>query len=186
MSGFSSYDFTAVEEAYRTFAPQIKTAAFRDTLDQYYTHMQRLRPGNPAPAFTLKNREGKDVSLSDFRGKVVYLDFWGVYCGPCINDIKNYIPQLHNRYKNKDVVFLNVCVDVAEKEWKSAVQKLGLTGINLLAEGWDRNPACKAYKVDAIPHYVLIDKAGNLVQYNADRPYTLLEENENAIDRLLQ
>src|SRR3546814_3113417 len=83
-------------------------------------------------------------SLADFKGKVVYIDFWGVYCGPCIYDIQHYVPQIHEHYKDKDVVFINICVDVGETQWKAALKKHNLHGINLIAEGWSRHPVCRS------------------------------------------
>jgi len=184
--GFEHYTFTGTEEAYEKFFPQIKTPMFRDTLKTYYATIQRLKPGTPAPAFTLKDSVGKNVSLKDFKGKVVYIDFWGVGCGPCIYDIKNYSANLHDKYKNKDVVFVNICVDVEEKEWKENLMKLKLNGTNLLAKGWVTNPVCMAYNVNAIPHYILIDQKGNIVNNNASRAGELLAQTENEIDKLLK
>lgn len=159
---------------------------FRDTLTRFYTAIQRLRPGNAAPAITLKNLVGKPVSLSDFKNKVVYVDFWGVDCGPCLFQIKNHAPKLHARYKDKDVVFLNICVDTDEKAWKATLKTLNFGGIQLLAEGFTKNSTCIDYNVNAIPQYVLIDKQGKLVNNNAERPSELLLDEENEIDALLK
>jgi thiol-disulfide isomerase/thioredoxin len=137
--------------------------------------------------FTLKNDKGQSVSLSDFKGKVVYIDFWGVGCGPCIYDIKNHVPKLHEHYKNKDVVFLNICVDSKDKEWKEALEKHKLDGVNMIAEGWTNHPVCKAYNVSGIPHYILIDKNGKMVNNNAPAAYEFnLTSGKNEIDLLLK
>ena len=159
---------------------------FRDTLQRFYESIQRLKPGSIAPSFTLKDASGKDISLSDLKGKVVYIDFWGVYCGPCIYDIKNYAGKLHEKYKDKNVAFVNICVDVNAKTWKENIEKLHLDGINLLAEGWTNHPVCAAYNVNGIPHYVLIDQEGKIVNNNADHPDRFLGDQENQIDQLLK
>src|SRR5690242_3539579 len=106
MHGFEHYSFEGSDEAYQIFYPRIKTPLFRDTLEQFYKNIQRLRPGKQAPAFSLKDDKGKTVSLNDLKGKVVYIDFWGKYCGPCRSDIEKYIPKLHEKYKDKNVVFV--------------------------------------------------------------------------------
>ncbi|WP_295713257.1 TlpA disulfide reductase family protein [Mucilaginibacter sp.] len=88
----SNFDFAPFNDAvtvYKTFASKVKTPKYADTLKQFFVNIQRLKPGMPAPGFTLKDDNGKQVSLSQFRGKVVYIDFWGVGCGPCVYDIKN-------------------------------------------------------------------------------------------------
>lgn len=138
-----------------------------------YNLAKNLKPGLKAPEFSLLNDKRKTVSLGDFKGKVVYIDFWGVGCGPCIYDIENFETKLHEHYKDKDVVFINVCVDSGEKAWKSAIKEYKLTGVNLIAEGWTKNPVCKTYGVNGIPHYVIINKDGTMANNNAPRMYEL-------------
>jgi peroxiredoxin len=186
MFGFNGYTFEGSEAAYNQFYPIIKTPFMRDTLQHFYTSIQRLKPGNAAPGFTLKNTEGQQVSLSEFKNKIVYIDFYGVYCGPCQYEIKNHVQPLYEKYKDKDVVFLNICVDVKEKEWKEYCKKMNLHGINLLAEGWITHAVCQNYNVNGVPHFVLIDAAGKIVNNNAGRPSELLRESENEIDKLLK
>jgi peroxiredoxin len=186
MEGFQHYAFEDAENVYNQFRNTCQTPYLKDTLQAYYTAVKRLKPGVPAPGFSLKNETGKTVSLSDLKGKVVYIDFWGVGCGPCIYDIKNHIPAVHERYKNKDVVFVNICVDAKEKNWKDALAKYKLEGVNLIAEGWTRNPVCQLYNINGIPHYVLIDKAGKIVDNNAPGPQQLSGGGDNVVDRLLK
>lgn len=187
MFGFEHYLFSDVEKVYQQFIPGCKSAYLKDTLQKYYAAIKRLRPGSPAPGFTLKNDKGKMVSLSNFKGKVVYIDFWGLGCGPCINDIEKHVPQLHNKYKDEDVVFINICVDSKESEWKRAIAEYKLEGINLIAEGWTSHPVCKAYNVQGLPHYVLVDRAGKISNNNAPRAFQLNAVHENnEIDVLLK
>jgi peroxiredoxin len=184
---FRNYPFTDVEKAYTEFMATCATPYLKDTIQKYYEGISRLKPGNTAPDFSLKNEKGQTVSLSDYKGKVVYLNFWGVGCGPCIYDIKNHVPQLHAHYKNKDVVFLNICVDAKQAEWKEALTKYKLTGENAIAEGWESHPVCQAYHVAGIPRYVLIDKNGKIADHSAPRASELnLEGGKNAIDQLLK
>jgi len=185
--GFNSYDFAGVEKIYKQFLPVCQDSFLKDTLQQFYTFMKRLKPGNPAPGFSLQNEQGKTVSLSNFKGKLVYIDFWGIGCGACIRDIQNYVPFLHKKYKDKNVVFVNICVDSNEDDWKKGLLKYKLDGINLIAEGWAKNPVCKAYNVNALPHYILIDKKGNIADNNAPFASELNgNPNQNEIDLLLK
>ncbi len=167
ISGFASYPFADVEKPYKLFMETCATPFLKDKVQKYYEAISLLKPGSKAPEFSLKNETGKIVSLSDFKGKVVYVDFWGVNCGPCIYDIKKYGPQLHEHYKDKGVVFVNICVDSKEKEWKEGLEKYKLNGVNLIAEGWANHPVCKAYNITGIPHYILIEKKGNIAENNA-------------------
>ena len=186
MEGFQNYSFEDAENVYHQFQNTCQTPYLKDTLQSYYTAMKRLKPGTPAPGFSLKNEKGKTVSLADLKGKVVYIDFWGVGCGPCIYDIKNHIPQVHERYKNKDVVFVNICVDAKDKQWKNALAKYNLDGVNLMAEGWSNNPVCQLYNITGIPHYILIDKTGKIVDNNAPGPHRLDGSGNNPVDQLLK
>jgi len=167
---FGTYSYEDAENIYKDFITKVKTPRYADTLKQAYKAAQVLRPGNQAPGFNLKNDKGEMVSLNSLRGKVVYIDFWGVGCGPCIYEIKNTTAALHERYKNKNIVFLNICVDTDEKDWKSNLTSLNVSGINLIAEGWTRNPVCQKYNVTGIPHYVTIGADGKIVNNNSARP----------------
>lgn len=180
--GFERYSFEETESVLNDFLPKCQSEVYKEILIAKYNFVKTFKKGKPAPQFTLKDETGKTVSLSDFKGKYVYLDFWGVGCGPCIYDIKNHSPKLHEKYKDKNIVFINISVDENESNWKKALTKYHLDGVNLLAEGWTRNPVCKAYDVNAIPHYVLIDKEGNFIEHRAPRPS---EKIDALFDKLL-
>lgn len=183
---FNHYKFEDVENVYKRFNTELKDRELKKILNDGYTSFLTLRPGKAAPAFTLKDTAGKNVSLADFKGKVVYLDFWGVGCGPCIYDIENYSKKFHERYKDKDVAFLSVCVDANEKRWKTALDKYGMHDqVNLIAEGWTKHPVVKEYNVTGIPHYFLIGKDGRMLNNNAERMGELLRQQQNEIDKAL-
>ena len=146
-----------------------------------------LKKGTAAPSFSLQNEVGETVALEDFKGKVIYIDFWGVDCKPCVAEIKNHLPQLHQNYKDKNVVFINVCVQGSEQRWKDAIVQHNLGGVNLFAEGWVNNPVCKAYRISPIPHQLLIDQNGKIVEGKASGPEKLnAKAGHNAIDLLLK
>lgn len=172
MQGFRRSSFQECEDVMNAYLTICKTQKYKDILNSYYSSIKGLRPGSPAPDFTLKDADGGQVSLSNYKGKVVYIDFWGVGCAPCIYDIQHSAPKLHERYHNKDVVFINICVDADESAWKKAIAKYNVDGVNLLAEGWTKNEVCKKYNISGIPHYVLIDKEGRIVNPNAPQPFT--------------
>lgn len=180
--GFEHYSFEETESVLNDFLPKCQSEVYKEILITKYNFVKTFKKGRPAPQFTLKDDTGKTVSLSDFKGKYVYLDFWGVGCGPCIYDMKNHSPKLHEKYKDKNIVFINICVDADESNWKKAITKYNLDGVNLLAEGWTTNSVCNAYDVNGIPHYILIDKEGNFVAHRAPRPS---EQIDDLFDELL-
>ena len=138
-----------------------------------------LAPGKTAPNFTLKNLEGKDVSLSDFKGKVVYLDFWASWCGPCRAEIPS-AAKMEEDLKDKEVVFLKVSIDENEQSWRKIIEEKQLGGVHLIANGFG-DPVPKSYQVEGIPKYVLIDKDGNLIDSNAPRP----SSEKEIVDKIL-
>ena len=155
----------------------------------------KLAPGEPAPNFALPDAEGNVVHLSDFIGKIVYMDFWGTWCEPCIQEIPGAL-KLQEKYKDKPVVFIYVAMEYDEENianWKQFIlgenERLGhflnnkpFPGIHLVAEKQFLNPDIKPYKLNFAPTYVLIDQNGNLVSARAERPDYISEE----IDKLLE
>jgi len=182
---FQQFSFEEAESVLNDFLPKCQAKAYKDTLIAYKINIKKFNQGMLAPDFTLKDENGKSVSLSDFKGKVIYIDFWSVSCVPCRVDIKNFIPKLHEEYKNKDIVFINICVDVNEEIWKKTLSETKLDGINLLAKGFVTNQVCKDYNVNAVPHYFLIDKYGKFADSKAPNPDMLINNQNNQIDKLL-
>ncbi|WP_162304950.1 TlpA family protein disulfide reductase [Sphingobacterium olei] len=144
-----------------------------EALMSKYNDYTNLATGKMAPDFTLKSLEGNDVSLKDFKGKVVYLDFWASWCAPCRHEMKNGSPKLHEKFKdNKDVVFLYVSLDSKVDAWKKAIADDKIEGIHLLSQATSgvNTPIAKAFNITGIPRYVIIGKDGKIVDNDAPRP----------------
>lgn len=128
-----------------------------------------LAPGQPAPKFTLEGFDGKTYSLDDFKGKLVYLDFWATWCGPCRREIP-HLKQLKNEYKGKPVAFIAISVDDDKEAWEKMVKSEKLDGIQLYAPKAWLNETTIQYQVVGIPTFVLIDGEGKIIEYPASRP----------------
>ena len=136
-----------------------------------YLKVENLSAGKTPPPFVLKGLNGKDVTLKDFAGKVVYIDFWASWCSPCRYEMKNGSPKLHAKFKdNKDVVFLYISIDSKEEPWKKAIADDKIEGIHLLSLGGTNSPVAKAFNISGIPHYVIIGRDGKIFDNNAPRP----------------
>jgi thiol-disulfide isomerase/thioredoxin len=115
--------------------------------------------GLPAPAFALKDLEGKTVSLSDLSGRVVLLDFWATWCGPCVAAMP-HLQKLEEEFKNQPVSIIGINSDMgmSNEKIKAWLEKRKYTFAQL-RESVD-SPASSTYRVIGIPHTVLIDKNG--------------------------
>lgn len=121
-----------------------------------------LKPGTKAPDFKLTDITGKIKSLSDYKGQFVVINFWATWCSPCIKSIpeKN---KLYQEYYNKRIVFLNVCVDPDKIKWSELIKENNFQGIHLICSGDWGDLIQKSYYINAIPHYTLIDKNGEII-----------------------
>ncbi|MBF9221047.1 TlpA family protein disulfide reductase [Hymenobacter sp. BT662] len=143
--------------------------AIRDT----YQKNLKVSAGAPAPAFVAQDAAGKPVTLADFRGKVVYVDFWASWCGPCLAEMPAST-VLKKQFEGKDVVFLYLSVDADVAAWKKALAKHPLASPNSVharVPGHDFDgPVQAAYLINAIPRYYLIGRDGRILDGHAGRP----------------
>ena len=137
----------------------------------------KLQPGQSAPNFTLDDLDGKPVSLSQFKGQVVLLDFWASWCGPCIGDLP-HLRKIKEKTAALPVVFVNLSLDEDEAAWREAIDKHAIEGVHVRAgSGSD---VAKSYQVMGIPSYYLVDPQGFIVKslsiWDTDAIVAMIEE----------
>jgi thiol-disulfide isomerase/thioredoxin len=125
--------------------------------------------GGEAPDFAQNSPDGKKVSLSSLRGKVVLVDFWASWCGPCRKE-NPHVKKLYNQYKDKGFDILGVSLDRTKGAWLAAIEKDDLPWHQISdLKGW-KNAAAVMYGVTSIPQTVLVDKDGNIIARNLRGP----------------
>lgn len=122
-----------------------------------------LAPGNPAPLFSQADRNGDPMSLKDLRGKVVLIDFWASWCGPCRKENPNVV-NLYKKYKDAGFTVMSVSLDRDKNAWLAAIEKDGLEWPYHVSDlkYWS-NEVAKMYQVSSIPFTVLVDREGNII-----------------------
>jgi len=147
-----------------------------------------LNIGDKAPDFSIESPEGKQFQLSDFRGKIVFLDFWASWCGPCRRDNPNIV-SIYNKFhqlafKTADgFEVISISLDGltnragdpkqedAKQDWLQAIEEDGLVWENHGSElrAWD-SKIVKQYHINSIPSNYLIDEKGMIIAKNLKGP----------------
>lgn len=142
------------------------------------------KEGNPSKQGTTKKEDaksdeldlttldGKPFSLKSLKGKVVYIDFWASWCGPC-RGMMPFSKQLHDKLTDKEkknIVFLYISIDANQDAWKKAIIDMGMEGVQVISPGNWSSKVCKYYQINSIPRYMIMDKTGQIVDFNSVRP----------------
>ena len=161
-------------EVVRTELSQSKFSTQYDYLISYLRERSDekskiLQAGDKAPAFFLTDTRDSLLSLSQFKGQVVYLCFWFSTCGGCYHEFP-FENKLVDQFKGKPVRIVSICTLTKPDKWRETIKKVGLKTINLFAnESWQKTLEEK-YAISTYPHYVLIDADGQVVENFAARP----------------
>lgn len=135
---------------------------YTQQIETQFNTESKLMEGAIAPDFTLKTPTGEDLSLSSLRGKVVLIDFWASWCGPCRRENPN-VRKLYRRFHYKGFEILGVSLDNDGNRWKGAIQADSLTWPHVSdLRGW-QSSAAQLYQVSSIPQTYLIDKDGRIM-----------------------
>ena len=110
----------------------------------------------------MNDTEGKPVQLSSLRGKVVLVDFWAAWCGPCRQENPNVV-RLYQQYHSKGFEILGVSLDRTKEDWLKAIAADNLTWIHVSDLQYWQNAAARLYGVNAIPQSFLLDKDGKII-----------------------
>jgi len=145
--------------------PSIQSSIYIADLKKMADRMRITDVGAQAPDFTLNTPEGKALSLSSLRGKVVLIDFWASWCQPCRHENPNVV-AVYNKYKDKGFDILGVSLDKDKDAWIKAIADDHLTWKHVSdLKYWESEAAVK-YGIQSIPSSVLLDKDGKIIAKN--------------------
>jgi thiol-disulfide isomerase/thioredoxin len=144
---------------------------FQDNYESEHENLIGLRKGDPSPGFNYPDKNGNNVSLTDLKGKYVYIDVWATWCGPCKREIP-YLKEMDEEFKGKDIAFVSLSIDKMEhkEKWLKMIEDEDLKGIQIMADQDWNSDFITAYKIQGIPRFILLDKEGKIVNSNAPRP----------------
>jgi thiol-disulfide isomerase/thioredoxin len=156
------------DSLFSKFKKDFPQSNYMSQLEHRHSDLLAILQGKPAPPIQGITLEGDSISSETFKGKIVYVDIWASWCGPCVGEIP-YAIALEKRISQPEkVVFLNVSVDEDTADWKAALRKYqDWHGEHILN---DRSVYTLYSIYNGIPRYVLIDKNGRIANSNAPRP----------------
>ena len=121
--------------------------------------------GQPAPEIELETPEGKELALSSLKGKVVLIDFWASWCGPCRKEMPNVV-KAYAKFKNMGFEIFGVSLDQNKARWIEAIQKDGITWPQVSDLKQWQSSVVRQYNIQGIPYTVLLDREGNILAKN--------------------
>lgn len=185
MSAFLvTYFENAFDEYYSLYKTVRDSTIERHANNDFVKHIdQKVRSviaaGSEAPDIVMAGRDGKELRLSDLRGKVVLIDFWASWCRPCRMENPNVV-KLYHRYRDKGFEVFSVSLDNNRDAWLKAIETDGLVWPNHVSDlrGWS-SAGGRLYGISSIPATVLVDREGKVLARNLRGPQL-----ENALKEL--
>jgi len=159
-------------ENYDFLITNTDTEKYKKDYTDTFNRLKSLSKGQPSPQFVnYENHKGGQTSLSDLKGKYVYVDVWATWCGPCKREIPS-LKAVEKEFHEKNIEFVSTSIDRAKDHaaWVKMVNDKDLGGTQLMADNNWKSKFVTDYQITGIPRFILIDPNGNIVSADAPRP----------------
>lgn len=158
-------DEKELEKRFQRLTPRVQKSVAGVEISNHLQRFRSTQPGGIAPDFTLLSRTGNSIRLSDYRGKHVFLEFWGSWCGVCRMMSPRLIAFNRALPSDSSVVITGIACDEASKEnWEKAVEEDNLNWIQVIEENKPgKLSVSRQYAIDGYPTSLLIDPKGRIV-----------------------
>ena len=157
-------DIQDLENIYHSY---VNDQVLIDDYASKYDKWDVSKPGKLSPALSATDIDGKVWTLEDFRGSYVYIDMWATWCAPCRREVP-YLKALAEKFQDAQIVFLGLSVDSDKAKWEDMVRGGSLCGVQLYLGS--QSAFQKAYNVEGIPHFILLDKEGRIISNDMSKP----------------
>ena len=160
-----------IDDDYHKIMSLLSTERNRDKLTQRYNSARLTKAGLASVDFNYENYDGGMTSLEDLRGKLLYIDVWATWCGPCIIEFPA-LKELVKEYDEKDIEFVSVSIDSKNdySKWRKMVAEKNIGGIHLYDDEGLSSDFMRAFSVSLIPRFMMIDPQGKIITAKAPRP----------------
>ncbi|TCC92537.1 TlpA disulfide reductase family protein [Pedobacter hiemivivus] len=182
------YSADSYAAAYGKLTQRLKNTSIGETIKARIDRLKITSTGTNAKDFTRKNQYGKSISLSDYRGKLVLLDFWGSWCVPC-RQTHPHLKELYGKYKSKGLEIVAVAnekskdLEKGKQAWHAAIKKDDINWVHVLNdEGSGAPDIVSAYGITSYPTKLLLDQKGKILMRVSSG---LNEEMDHLIEKLL-
>ncbi len=137
---------------------------YKAQIEEERYQRERLAIGKPAPVFKFPAPDGKEISNADYKGKILLVDFWASWCGPCRQEIP-HVKEVYAKYNQNGVEVLSVSIDGKKDEWLKALDEEKMPWAQILAPEAGKE-IMKEYQFSGIPYLILLDRDGKIAAKN--------------------